>query len=391
LKGHTALVYSVAFSPDGKRLATASGGAEWKDGKVVKSWSEVKVWDAQTGQQVLALGHTGAVSDVCFSLDGKRLVSTDDSDKPLVWDARSGRRLDEPPPPTCPSGARSPDGQLFVHIDGATVRFLRPPDAEELLVRRARTCLDPDWHAEQAARLEQGQQWLAAAFHLEQTLTARPSAADRDRLLRALTETTRQQPELSSAWRRLALAQLHAGQADAFRQSCRQMQQRFRVPGPLPQAVFALGSMPSHPAGAAVTAALLGHPAAPAGPGLFDRLQTVRASVLRPGTLADPESWLPQLPADEKLLRGAILCRAGKHADAVKELQLLKEPVACLFRALAEQGRGNKDAARQALDEAVQQLPPEQIDLYQQTPLPWQQRVETDVLRREVEAVLAVK
>ena len=60
----------MAFSPDGKRLASASGGSATR-------WNrEVKVWDAQTGQELLTLkGHTGIVNSVAFSPDGKRLAS----------------------------------------------------------------------------------------------------------------------------------------------------------------------------------------------------------------------------------------------------------------------------------------------------------------------------
>jgi WD40 repeat protein len=403
LKGLTRDVRTVAFSPDGKRLASAGSGGWDAGGKPLPG--EVKVWDARSGQQVLDLqGHTSWVSSVTFSPDGTRIASGsggwDAGGKPLpgevkVWDAQSGQQVLDLKGLTgsLHSVAFSPDGKRLATSGELTAkvwdgREIQPiPDAEELLVRRAHTRLDPDWHTEEAARHEQDQQWLAVAFHLEQMLTARPG--DPARLLQVLSRAVMQQPELSSTWRRLALAQLQAGQVEAQRRTCEQMRQRFRVPGEVAQAGFALAA-PPQPFGG-INVALLRHPGLPPGAGLHDRLVTVRTAVLRPGALPEPESWLPLLPREEKLLRGAVLCRAGKHAEALKELEGLQDPVAVLFRALAEHGRGNKDAARRALDEALKQLPPEKIDLVEQTPPRWEQRVEGDALRREVETLLAAK
>ena len=74
---------SVAFSPDGKRLASSS-----VDGRTVK------VWDAQTGQELLSCkGHNGQINSVAFSPDGKRLASAGWDRMVHVWDAQTGQEL----------------------------------------------------------------------------------------------------------------------------------------------------------------------------------------------------------------------------------------------------------------------------------------------------------
>src|SRR5258705_2632345 len=64
LQGHTQAVVSVAYSPDGKTLASAS-----YDGTL-------KLWDVTTGKERATLeGHTGCVGSVAFSSNGKTLAS----------------------------------------------------------------------------------------------------------------------------------------------------------------------------------------------------------------------------------------------------------------------------------------------------------------------------
>jgi WD40 repeat protein/serine/threonine protein kinase len=75
-------VNNVAFSPDGKRLA-----AGLKKGNV-------KVWDVQTRKELLTLkGHTGGAHSVAYSPDGKRLASAAPDNTVKVWDAQTGVEL----------------------------------------------------------------------------------------------------------------------------------------------------------------------------------------------------------------------------------------------------------------------------------------------------------
>jgi WD40 repeat protein len=76
LKGHTDSARCVAFHPRGTRLASAG-----IDGVV-------RVWNLTIGQEVLALkGHGGEVYTVAFSPDGNRLVSGGKDKTVRVWDA----------------------------------------------------------------------------------------------------------------------------------------------------------------------------------------------------------------------------------------------------------------------------------------------------------------
>ncbi len=60
---HDGLVYSVAFSPDGKYVVSGS------DDKTAR------VWEQLTGREIARMTHDDAVSSVAFSPDGKYVVS----------------------------------------------------------------------------------------------------------------------------------------------------------------------------------------------------------------------------------------------------------------------------------------------------------------------------
>ncbi|MCI0460436.1 MAG: protein kinase, partial [Gemmataceae bacterium] len=85
LQEHTGQVTSVAFSPDGQRLAAASN-----DGPI----GMVKIWEASTGKELLTLkGHTEVVWSVAFSPDGQRLASASYDRTVKLWESATGKEL----------------------------------------------------------------------------------------------------------------------------------------------------------------------------------------------------------------------------------------------------------------------------------------------------------
>jgi WD40 repeat protein/serine/threonine protein kinase len=366
---HQGTVNQVAFGPDGLLVTAASDNT-------------ARVWDMSTGGLLVPpLLHSDSVLSAAFDAEGKRLVTACCDCTARLWDFSTdlpgqsqlrqvvqllaGHQLDE-------SGG-------FTPLDLKTMRrtwqrlentspWMSGPKEKSISV----------WHKEELEVAESAGEWSAVSFHLDRLIRSNPTVQAL-RVRRAFVHARLEEwpaaadnfakaVELGSKdispWYGLALLQCRLGKTKEYRRTCAGMVKQFGKTEDTQVARLLINAC-----------TLSGDALDNWGP-LVD-LAKKRAAVK-----------YPQTPLTSDLL-GKVLFRAGRYTEAA---DLLKIAVGGprLFLAMAQYRLNRKEEARQTLEkvlELFQKGPPNKSDQLIR-PLPWHLRLEWEILRQEANMMM---
>ena len=173
LRGHAALVLSVAFSPDGKMLASGSFD------------NTVKLWNLATGQELRTFeGHKQYVNSVAFSPDGKTLASGSYDGTVRLWNPTTGQDLRLLRSHTKLAGAVAfnPDGKILASGSFDVIMW-NPATGQEL-----RTLRGHDRSVHSVAFSPDGKMLAAGSYYDNAVILWNPATGQELRLLRSHTK-----------------------------------------------------------------------------------------------------------------------------------------------------------------------------------------------------------
>jgi WD40 repeat protein/Flp pilus assembly protein TadD len=330
LKGHTAPVTGLAFTPDSQRIASTSLD------------TTVKIWDPSSGREILSLrGHINPPNAVAFSKDGSRLASVCSIIK--IWETDKIK-------------------------SSVAARLTDHPE----LIRA--------WHREQAQACEQENQWFGVHYHLDRWLKLDPQSleictrrgyatAAQGQWDRAVSEYTRALELGAAGWQfayPMALASLMVDNSEYCRSCARLLGQAGSPENPNDANnlawAFALAPLP-----------------------LVDLTQPLQWS-------EKTVAGRPKDPVYLNTL-GALYYRAGQFEDAILRLKEAIQAhgqggtaLDWLFLSMAYHRQKQPAEARKWLDQAVQWIEKQNAaEVEDSTSTPWTTQVELKLLRKEAE------
>jgi tetratricopeptide (TPR) repeat protein len=350
LPGHAGWCGPLAFSPNGKFLATTSGAEH-----------TVYVWDVATHRRIASLaGNTDEIGGMSFSPDGRTLGTACRDDMIRLWSTASWTEVATMNDPKLDFGGTfSPDGtRLFTGEWDGGIRVWRAATPSE-----GDTQLSLIGYQREAVRAEQAGKWTEAVASLDWLIQAQPKEPSyhmrRGRALAQLGKWRKAAADLTQGFAGgsddiaaridLVRAELGAGNREGYREACTAMLDRLDV--------YTTEYDPSLYSEAALLGAAFPH--AVANPARLVKMAE-KALAFNPGNLKQQWSL------------GAALYRAGRPNAAVRRLSSSVTPVPrdghledLLFLAMAHARLGHAGEARRWLERsqsAARQLSRQAID-----------------------------